>query len=50
MFQQPLYKRVISRVVFYSGVMLYLWIVDVSSGAELPASLSRVFELFPSLL
>ena len=34
MFQHPLHKRIISRAVFYSGVFLYLWLVDLSEGEK----------------
>ena len=35
MFQQPLYKRVISRVVFYGAVALFLWLLDHTKAEEI---------------
>lgn len=34
MFQHPLHKRVISRVTFYGGVFLFLWLLDHAKAAE----------------
>lgn len=36
MFQHPLHKRIISRVVFYGAVILFLWLLDHTKAQDFP--------------
>lgn len=40
MFQHPLHKRILSRVVFYGAVVLFLWLLDHTKAEEVPQSAS----------